>query len=98
VGVDAANTRLIIVVVDGRRPAYSAGLTLGQLADEMIHLGCAEAINLDGGGSSTLVMRDVKSGKFSVVNRPSDGHDLRIPLSIERPVASALGAVIEPTR
>jgi hypothetical protein len=95
VGVNAANTKLVILVIDGRRPTYSAGVTLGQLADEMIRLNCAAAINLDGGGSSTLVLRDEKTGKLGVANRPSDGHDLRIPLSIERPIANALGVTIE---
>jgi exopolysaccharide biosynthesis protein len=90
-GIDRDGHTLFLLVVDGRRPAYSAGLSLPQLADEMIRLGCNEALNLDGGGSSTLVMRDQKTGDYRVVNRPSDGHDLLIPLSLERPVADILG-------
>jgi hypothetical protein len=90
-GVDRDGRFLMLLVVDGRRPAYSAGLSFPELADEMIRLGCSDALNLDGGGSSTLVMRDQSTGAYRLVNRPSDGHDLLIPLSIERPVADVLG-------
>lgn len=59
---------LIMVVVDGRSP-ISRGMTLVEFADQLLKLGCVDAINLDGGGSSTLYL----SG--SVINRPSDGKD-----------------------
>src|SRR6185436_8105455 len=65
----------IWVEVDGRRKD-SIGMTLNELGAFMIELGCTEAINLDGGGSSTIWF----DGK--VRNRPSDG--------TERPVANAL--------
>jgi exopolysaccharide biosynthesis protein len=90
-GVTGDGNALVLLVVDGRRPEYSAGLTFGQLADEMIRMGCSDALNLDGGGSSTLVLRDQTTGKLRLGNRPSDGHDLLFPLSIERPVADVLG-------
>ena len=57
--------KLILVVVDGRRSGYSTGLSLYRLASLLIRLGATEAINLDGGSSSTFVV----DGK--VVNRPS---------------------------
>jgi exopolysaccharide biosynthesis protein len=90
-GIDRDGRTLFLLVVDGRRPTYSAGLSFPQLADEMIRLGCSDSLNLDGGGSSTLVIKDEQTGEFRVVNRPSDGHDLLIPLSLERPVADVLG-------
>jgi hypothetical protein len=92
-GVDRGGQTLTLLVIDGRRPSYSAGETLIQLADEMIHLGCSDALNLDGGGSATLAVRDPSTGKVKVANRPSDGHDLLIPLSLERPVADVLGVM-----
>src|SRR5207302_6015832 len=94
-GIDAAGKKLVLLVVDGRRPEYSAGMTLEELADEMIRLGCDSAIQLDGGGSSTMVIYDPANTRYDVVNRPSDGHTLPIPLSIERPVASVLGVRID---
>lgn len=57
--------KLILVVADGRRTGYSTGLSLYRLASLLIELGATEAINLDGGSSSTFVV----DGK--VVNRPS---------------------------
>lgn len=93
-GVDKAGKRLVLLVVDGRRPGYSEGMSIRKLAEEMVRLGCWSAINLDGGGSSTLVTRDPETGDRAVRNRPSDGNDLPVALSIERPVANVLGVRI----
>lgn len=75
VGVTGSG-QLLLVVVDGRQGSYSAGMTLRELARLMARLGAREAVNLDGGGSSEMVVNGL------VVNRPSDGR--------ERPVSSAL--------
>ena len=56
---------LFLVVADGRQPKYSTGLTLYELAGILIDLGATEAINLDGGSSSTFVVND------AVINKPS---------------------------
>ena len=56
---------LFLVVADGRQPKYSTGLTLYELASILIELGATEAINLDGGSSSTFVVND------TVINKPS---------------------------
>ncbi|HXF58042.1 MAG TPA: phosphodiester glycosidase family protein [Actinomycetota bacterium] len=71
-----ADGRLLLVVVDGRRPGYSVGMTLVEFAELFRWLGAVDALNLDGGGSSTMVVRgDVKnrpccdgSGERRVVN------------------------------
>ena len=57
---------LLLVTVDGRRPGWSAGMTLPEAARLMRSLGARDALNLDGGGSTTMVVRG------EVVNRPSD--------------------------
>ncbi len=57
--------KLFLVVADGRQPQYSTGLTLYELASILIELGATEAINLDGGSSSTFIVND------TVVNKPS---------------------------
>ena len=72
-----ADGRLILVVVDGRQPYHSLGMTLVELAAMLRTLGATDAVNLDGGGSSTLVVRG------TVVNLPSDEGG-------ERPVSDAL--------
>lgn len=56
---------LFFIVADGRQPKYSTGLTLYELASILIELGVTEAINLDGGSSSTFVVND------AVINKPS---------------------------
>ncbi len=67
--------RLLFVTVDGKQ-AISGGVTLLELAGIMKHLGAKDAMNLDGGGSTTMTVHG------SIVNGPSDGH--------VRPVANAL--------
>jgi flagellar hook assembly protein FlgD len=59
--------RIIMLVVDGRRPGYSAGMTNFELAQTMIRLGAYNASALDAGGSSTMAFEG------QVLNRPSDG-------------------------
>jgi len=72
-----ADGRILLVTVDGRQPEKSVGMTIAELTDLLIDLGAVEAINMDGGGSTTMVV----DGK--VVNSPSD-------LTGERPVGDAL--------
>lgn len=62
---------ILFVVVDGRS-SLSAGLSLSEFASLFRELGCTDAINLDGGGSSTLYVAG------SVLNRPSDGTERRV--------------------
>lgn len=87
-GIDKEG-KLVLVVADGRRPRHSMGLTLADAADVMLDLGCVSAMNLDGGGSSVMIVRENHEAKIK--NLPSDGSDFILPLSIERPVAFALG-------
>jgi len=68
--------RIIIATVDGRQAGWSVGMTYREEAALMQRLGCTDAINLDGGGSTTAWVR----GK--VVNRPSDGGERRIANAI----------------
>ncbi|MFB3881053.1 MAG: phosphodiester glycosidase family protein [Armatimonadota bacterium] len=58
---------LVMVAVDGRQPGYSDGMTLYELAKLLLELNCTDAVNLDGGGSTTMVVRG------SVANSPSGG-------------------------
>lgn len=73
---------IFLVTVDGRKPKSAEGMSLLEISDYMRRMGATDAINLDGGGSTTFVTR----GK--VINRPSDGR--------ERGVATAL--VVVPVR
>ena len=67
-----ADGSLVLLVVDGRQSKISNGASLADLADILGSVGCIEALNLDGGGSSTFVLTD-GDGQFTVTNSPSDG-------------------------
>jgi hypothetical protein len=73
--------RILAVVCEGRAE-HEAGLTLAELAHALVDLGAQDAINLDGGGSTSLV------SDFALVNRPREEHG--IELAGGRPVATAL--------
>jgi exopolysaccharide biosynthesis protein len=78
---------LILAVVDGRQRPYSDGMSLRELAILIRGLGARDAINLDGGGSTTLVYADPNSGgALRIANRPSDKEG-------ERAVGDALAIV-----
>ena len=68
---------LLLVAVDGRRPGYSVGASFEESAAIMAALGAEEAVNLDGGGSTTMTIGD------ELVNRPSDAAG-------ERPIGDAV--------
>ena len=63
---------MVLMVVDGRQPEVSNGASLADVAYIMASLGCTNALNLDGGGSCTFVLKDAE-GNFNVENNPSDG-------------------------
>jgi len=86
IGLDKSGSKLFILVVDGRQPNLSIGMTYSELAAEFQKLGAHTAINLDGGGSTTLVLRDPSTHKLHILNHPSDGKP--------RPIADALGISI----
>lgn len=64
---------LVFYVVDGRKAGYSSGLSEKNLADELLRQGCVWAINMDGGGSTSMALLLPGSKQVSVINRPSDG-------------------------
>ena len=90
IGIDKHGKQLIILVVDGRQPGYSEGVTIAELTHIMIEYGAYFAMNLDGGGSTTLVMED-RSGKPRILNSPIDN---QIP-GRERPIANHLGIFVK---
>lgn len=78
-----ADGAVLLLVVDGRQPSWSAGVTLGELTEMMAFLQATDALNLDGGGSSTMVLNG------ELMNRPSDGAVNGNP-GQERPVANVV--------
>lgn len=73
VGVNSNGRWLFLVVIDGRQPDYSEGATFPDLADFLISLGVYHGLNLDGGGSSAIVIEGALGGPF-VLNSPIEGN------------------------
>ena len=75
VGIKDHGNTLILVVVDGRKKGVATGMSLAELAEVMVAQGAEEAVNLDGGGSSVLAIRDPKTHQMVILNHPSDGRE-----------------------
>jgi exopolysaccharide biosynthesis protein len=71
-----ADGRVLLLTVDGRRADWSVGMTMSEFAQQFVRLGATRALNLDGGGSTTVVVRG------TVRNRPAYG--------AQREIASAI--------
>ncbi len=88
VGIKADGT-VIMFVNDGRQVPYSKGMNLKDLAQIMKNLGAVQAVNLDGGGSSTLVTKKLGSSEYQVDNKPSD--------LVERSVTNSIMVIAKET-
>ena len=73
--------KVVFLVVDGRQQS-SVGGSMEEIAQIMLEAGCYEAINLDGGGSTTYVGRPEGSDELAVINEPSDGMQRSVGTSI----------------
>ena len=86
VGIANSGKTLVLVVIDGRKPGAAIGMSLTDEAEVMLKYGCTDALNLDGGGSTVLAIRDPADHKMKILNTPSDGR--------ERSVANVLGVSV----
>ncbi len=97
-GLSQDGKTLYLAVVDGR--GSSMGATLGELADIMKGLGAYNAVNLDGGGSSTLVAKTVADDSAVVKNKPSDGAQRKVINAVgvfdTAPVGAVTQLVVKP--
>lgn len=82
-GLSADGRTLVLVAIDGRQPRWSVGMTMEELASLLIEQGVTDAINLDGGGSTSFLWREGGVGPLQA-NHPSEPSGFR-------PVANALG-------
>ncbi|WP_258342094.1 phosphodiester glycosidase family protein [Saccharopolyspora gregorii] len=89
-GFSADGTRMWLVTIDGRQ-ADSRGATERELAERLRALGASDAINLDGGGSSTLLARERGADEADVRNAPSDGELRPVPNGIGFATAAGSG-------
>ncbi|HIK14453.1 MAG TPA: phosphodiester glycosidase family protein [Leptolyngbyaceae cyanobacterium M33_DOE_097] len=90
VALDKSGRHLWLLIADDKQPHYSEGITLNKAAQILAELGADTALNLDGGGSTTLVMRH--QGQPKVLNAPIH---TKLPMQ-ERVVANHLGFFAQP--
>ncbi len=69
---------VIFVCVDGRNPGVSSGYTITELSDYLLSQGCVDAVNFDGGGSTTFYAADIGELNPKLKNSPSDGFERRV--------------------
>ena len=77
-----ADGKVVMMVLDGRQLPFSAGGSLEEIAQIMLEAGCVDAVNLDGGGSTTYMSKPAGSDEIDVVNRPSDGYERNVSTSL----------------
>ncbi len=63
----------VFYTVDGRQSGYSQGMSLSSVAARLLSLGCTQAVNLDGGGSTAMTANYPGDSALSLTNKPSDG-------------------------
>ncbi|MDX8343184.1 phosphodiester glycosidase family protein [Rossellomorea sp. YZS02] len=85
VAIDRTGGKVYFVTVDGRQSGYSTGMSLTEFAQHLKSMGIDEALNIDGGGSTTMATRFPGDFQVKLANRPSDG--------FERSVSTTLMAV-----
>ena len=66
--------KIVMMVLDGRQEPYSCGGTINEIAQIMLDAGCVDAVNLDGGGSTTYVAKQEGADELAVISSPSDGY------------------------
>ncbi len=69
VGISKNRRYVYFMTIDGRRPEHSVGATLEQVGEALLKVGAFQGLNLDGGGSTTMVARD-KDGSATILNWP----------------------------
>lgn len=106
IGIKADGT-VVMLMVDGRQAPYSVGMTMAEVAASMEALGCVEAVNLDGGGSSTFATQregepeNEATAGLTLRCRPSDGYERKVSntimvLSNAKPTGEFDHAVLTP--
>jgi Phosphodiester glycosidase/Calcineurin-like phosphoesterase len=90
VGFTADGKKMFLLTVDGRQAPYLLGLNLKDMASILKEMGAHNALNLDGGGSSTMLAREPGTAELDVENKPSDGGERLVPngLALYAPAGS----------
>ena len=74
--------KVVFMVCDGRQEPISCGGSMIEIAQILYDAGCVNAVNLDGGGSTTYVAKQPGSTELEVINNPSDGASRSVSASL----------------
>jgi hypothetical protein len=96
VGLSQDSKTLYLVAIDGRQPGVSRGANMVELGEVLKSIGAYTAINLDGGGSTAMIIKDSRTGTYGVANQPSELSTDGFNIKMERPVADVIGVEIVP--
>lgn len=91
IAVDRTLTKVFMITVDGRQPGYSYGMNLTEFAQYLVKLGAYKALNLDGGGSTTMLARQYGNDMASLINKPSDGWERAVSTTLQAISTAPLG-------
>lgn len=91
VGLSEDRKTLWLVVVDGRQDGHSRGASMLELGELLKKLGAHDALNVDGGGSTAMVVKDLRTGTHGVANQVSELSTTGEGVRMERPVADVIG-------
>lgn len=91
IAVDRTMTKVFMVTVDGRAEGYSKGMNLTEFAQYLVKLGAYKALNLDGGGSTTMLARKHGDDMASLINKPSDGWERAVSTTLQAISTAPLG-------
>ncbi len=81
-GLTPDRKTLVILAVDGRQPGYSEGASFADVADIMLMEGCSDAVNMDGGGSTSFVVWDRENACPKMLNRHANGYRRRVAVNL----------------
>ena len=97
IGTNKDGTVVYIITVDGRQ-SISRGVTLDELADICLELGCDNALNLDGGGSTNLQGKTFENNTIHTINSPSENRKVINAVSIvtDAQPGESVGLVVKP--
>ncbi len=92
IALDKSGTKAFMVTVDGRLAGQSKGMTLLEFSQYLVKLGVDKAINLDGGGSTAMLVRKHGNEYASLINTPSDGRERAVSTTLHVISTSPLSA------
>lgn len=91
IAIDKTGAKTFLVTVDGGQSGYSQGMNLTEFAQYLLKLGAYKALNLDGGGSTTMLARKQGNEMATLINRPQYGTERAVTTTLQVISTAPLG-------